>query len=171
VVGVFGEPESVERSVVRVVVFDVADRLLLFHTHDPVNPELGEWWELPGGGIEEGETYREAAVRELGEEAGIAVDAVQVGEPTWRRRASFRYRQTRRLQAEVIVAVRLTTLGPPVDGSARLDYEKEDYFDFAWWPVADVLTSRERFYPGRLPGLLPAFLAGHPIDEPLEIWS
>jgi 8-oxo-dGTP pyrophosphatase MutT (NUDIX family) len=37
--------------------------VLLFHTHDPTYPELGEWWELPGGGI---------AVRELREETGIA---------------------------------------------------------------------------------------------------
>jgi hypothetical protein len=52
-----------------------------------------------------------------------------------------------------------------------LDYEKEDYVDDAWWPVAEVLASRERFYPGRLPRLLPAFLAGQPIDEPFEHWS
>jgi len=71
----------------------------------------------------------------------------------------------------VIVAVRLATSGPAVDESDRLDYEKEDYFDFAWWPLADIQTSRERFYPGRLPQLLPTFLAGEAIDEPFEDWS
>ncbi len=161
----------VERSVVRLVVLDAAGQLLLFHTRDPVHPELGRWWELPGGGIEDGETYREAAVRELGEEAGIAVSAEQMGPPTWRRRATFRSRGTRRVQDEVIVAVRLPTVRPAVDASTRLDYEKEDYVDYAWWPVAEVLASRERFYPGRLPRLLPAFLAGQPIDEPFEHWS
>jgi 8-oxo-dGTP pyrophosphatase MutT (NUDIX family) len=166
-----GEPQAAERSVVRLVVLDVGARLLLFHTHDPVNPELGQWWELPGGGIEDGETYREAAIRELAEEAGIVVSAEQVGPPSWRRRASFRHRHTQRTQAEVIALVRLATPGPVVDGSARLDYEKEDYFDYAWWPVTDVLTSQERFYPGRLPDLLAIFLAGQPIDEPFEQWS
>ena len=29
----------------------------------------------------------------------------------------------------------------------------------------------DRFYPGRLPLLLPRFLAGDEIDEPFEIWS
>lgn len=161
----------VERTAVRLVVLDVDDRLLLFVARDPGQPRLGTWWELPGGGLDPGETYREAAVRELREETGIVVAPAQVGAPTWRRRATFRYRTRRHLQDEVVVAVRLPGPGPSVDGSGRWDYEQEDYLDFRWWPVADVVSSRERFYPGRLPALLTPFLAGEPIDEPFEFWS
>jgi 8-oxo-dGTP pyrophosphatase MutT (NUDIX family) len=161
----------VERSVVRAVVLDAHDRVLLFHTRDPSQPEQGTWWELPGGGIEPGETYREAVVRELAEEAGIAVRPDQVGAPTWRRQATFVYRGERRLNHEVIVAVRLPTSGPPVDGTARVGYEGDDYFDFRWCPVADILGSPARFYPGRLPELLGQFMAGEEIDEPFERWS
>src|SRR3954452_4510432 len=75
----------VERDVVRVVVGDGQDRILLFHTREISAPELGEWWELPGGGIDPGETHVDAAVRELREEAGIIVTPEQVGAPTWRR--------------------------------------------------------------------------------------
>lgn len=39
-----------------------------------VRHEGVDLWVLPGGGVREGETYREAAARELGEEAGIAAD-------------------------------------------------------------------------------------------------
>jgi 8-oxo-dGTP pyrophosphatase MutT (NUDIX family) len=161
----------IERSAVRLVVLDVSDAILLFHTHDPDHPDLGSWWELPGGGIDAGETYLDAAVRELREESGIVVEPSAVGRPTWRRRASFRHRQTRHLQDEVIVTVRLAGAGPDVDEAHRLDYEREDYFGFRWWPQTEIMASRERFYPGRLPVLLDAFLRGEQIDEPFELWS
>jgi 8-oxo-dGTP pyrophosphatase MutT (NUDIX family) len=161
----------IERSAVRLVVLDAPGKLLLFHTHDADHPDLGSWWELPGGGIDPGETYLDAAIRELREETGIIAVPSQVGPPTWRRRASFRHRQARRLQDEVVVTVRLAAPGPRIDESERLDYEKEDYFGFRWWPVPEVLSSRERFYPGQLPALLGAFLDGEEIEEPFELWS
>lgn len=161
----------IERSVVRLVVLDTQDKMLLFHTRDLGNPDLGTWWELPGGGIDPGETYRDAAVRELREETGIIAERSRVGPPAWKRRASFRYRQERRLYDEVIVTVRLPAPAPGIDESQRLDYEKEDDFGYRWWPVPEVLSSSERFYPGNLPTLLSAFLDGQEIDEPFELWS
>ncbi|NJP34479.1 NUDIX hydrolase [Micromonospora thermarum] len=161
----------VERRAVRLVVLDVDGRVLLFHTRDPEHPRLGTWWELPGGGMDPGETYLDTAARELREETGIVVDPALVGAPTWRRRASFLHRHRRHLQDEVVVPVRLAVPGPDVDETHRLAYEREDYFGFRWWRVADVTTGDGRFYPGRLPDLLPAFLAGERIDEPFELWS
>ncbi len=161
----------VERDAVRMVVRDCEDRILLFHTHDMTAPELGQWWELPGGGIDEGETWLLAALRELREETGILAVAAQVGPPAWRRTASFRYRRGRRLQHEVVVMVKLDGAGPVIDETGRLAYEREDYFDARWWPIAEVVASQDRFYPGRLPALLSPFLAGEEIDEPFELWS
>jgi 8-oxo-dGTP pyrophosphatase MutT (NUDIX family) len=161
----------IERTSVRLVVLDVHGDVLLFHTRDPEHPHLGTWWELPGGGMDAGETYLDTAIRELREESGIVVTAGQVGRPTWRRRASFVHRQLRHLQREVVMTVHLGEVGPAVDGTHRLDYEIEDYFGFRWWPVAEIVDARQRFYPGRLPALLRPFLAGEEIDEPFELWS
>jgi 8-oxo-dGTP pyrophosphatase MutT (NUDIX family) len=160
-----------ERDAVRLVVRDSEDRILLFHTHEVSAPELGVWWELPGGGIDAGETYLEAAVRELREETGMRVSAAQVGEPSWRRTSTFRHREFRHLQHEVVVEVRLEVPGSAIDEGERLDYEKEDYFDFRWWRIGDVLASAEPFYPRSLPALLQRFLDGEAIDEPFELWS
>jgi 8-oxo-dGTP pyrophosphatase MutT (NUDIX family) len=161
----------IERTAVRVVVIDSGERVLLLHTHDPTYPELGTWWELPGGGIDPGETSVETAIRELREETGIIVAPDAVGPPTWHRDASFRYRGERRLQHETVLAVRLPGPGPAVDGSQRVGFEDEDYFGYRWWAITDIVGSTGLFYPRRLPDLLPAFLDGAEIDEPLEVWS
>ncbi len=161
----------VERSAVRVVVLDPEDHLLLFRAREHTYPELGEWWELPGGGIEPGETYRQAAARELLEETGLQVGPETIGPAAWRRSATFRYRGTRRVQHEVVAVARLQVAQPDLDTSHQLLHETEDYLAWRWAQVGDVVASGDRFYPGKLPQLLPALLAGENIDEPFEHWS
>jgi hypothetical protein len=80
------------------------------------------------------------------------------------------YRRERRISHEVIVAVRLTASAPAVDGAGRVDFEDEDYFDYGWLPIAEVVAGGQRFYPGRLPEFLGPLLAGERIDEPFENW-
>jgi 8-oxo-dGTP pyrophosphatase MutT (NUDIX family) len=159
-----------ERDVVRVVVQDAHGDVLLFHAKDGAEPDVGMWWELPGGGLDPGETYAAAAVRELREETGIQVDVAAIGPPLWRRTASFRYRNVRHLQHEVVALVRIDAVAPDIDVAQRLDYERDDYPDFRWWPVADIVAGA-RFYPGRLAEYLPRLLTGEECDEPFELFS
>jgi 8-oxo-dGTP pyrophosphatase MutT (NUDIX family) len=161
----------IERNVVRLVVMDLEDRVLLFRIREPLHPEQGTCWELPGGGIDAGETYVAAALRELREETGILANPADVGPPSWRRRATFRHAGVRRLQSEIVVLVRLTVPGPAVDETEQLTDEKETYFGFRWWRIAELEMSTERFYPSRLPALLRRFLDGERIDEPFDYFS
>jgi TDG/mug DNA glycosylase family protein len=61
---VWGMPQ---RTGVRAVVLDPADRILLVRFADA----MGTWWATPGGGVDPGETDVEALTRELGEEVGL----------------------------------------------------------------------------------------------------
>jgi 8-oxo-dGTP pyrophosphatase MutT (NUDIX family) len=161
----------VERDVVRMVVLDVHAHALLFHTRDPTCPELGEWWELPGGGIEKGEDAVDSAIRELREEAGTMATPAQVGAPAWRRDATFRYRGMRHLQHERVLTVRLEVPGPSVNGSQRVGFEDEDYFGFRWWPIDDIVDNGNRFYPESAGDPAPPAASGEEIQEPFEVWS
>jgi len=160
----------IERNVVRVVVLDASNRVLLLQTRDRGNPAFGTSWELPGGGMEPGETYIQAAIRELREETGIAVDSGRVGKPTWRRDVEYTYRGERRLQHELVAMIRLDEDAPEVEDTQRVDFESEDHFGYRWWAVDEIACSDQRFYPRQLPTLLRLFLTGDEITEPLEVW-
>jgi 8-oxo-dGTP pyrophosphatase MutT (NUDIX family) len=113
----------------------------------------------------------QAAVRELVEEAGIVVEPWDVGRPSWHRQVTFQHAGERRVQDEVVVAIRLDDREPVVDETQQLPDELDTYLGARWWSVAEVEASQERFFPGRLPSLLRRFLDGEDIHEPFEYFS
>jgi 8-oxo-dGTP pyrophosphatase MutT (NUDIX family) len=160
-----------KRQAVRILVLDRTDRVLLLHIQEPLHPEEGACWELPGGGIAPEESVIDAALRELREETGIFIQAKEVGPPNWRRGVTFRHAGVRRVQDEVVVLVRLGVDGPAVDEAHQSADEIATYMGYRWWPVAEVERSAERFFPGQLPALLRRFLDGEHIEEPFEWFS
>jgi 8-oxo-dGTP pyrophosphatase MutT (NUDIX family) len=161
---------DLERSAVRVVLRDEGGRVLLFRAVQPSRTPDG-WWELPGGGLDPGESYVDAAVREIREETGLEITPGQVGPPRWRRSATWSARGIRRLQHEVVVEVRVPGQRPALSAAGQTAEELEEYVSARWWEPAELAGSEERFYPGRLAQLLPRFLAGETLDEPFERWN
>lgn len=55
----------------------IDNKILLMHRIREVNGKMEEYYVIPGGGVEENETYKEAAIREVKEEIGIDVKILQ----------------------------------------------------------------------------------------------
>ena len=137
---------DVERTSVRVVLRDVDGRVLLFQTIDPTMPEVGE-------------------------ETGFALAAREVSLPTWRRDSTYVRRHVRTWQHELVVSAQVPGAAPVPAPDGRTPEELDEYVGHRWWTVAEIAGSRERFFPGRLPDLLEAFLDGREIDEPFDLWN
>src|SRR4051812_34098783 len=84
------------RHSVRVLLLDEQDRLLLFRIEQP--DTCAAFWFPPGGGLEDREDARAAAVREVAEETGLG--DVVLGPEVWRRRHVFTWRGVRFDQRE-----------------------------------------------------------------------
>jgi 8-oxo-dGTP pyrophosphatase MutT (NUDIX family) len=162
---------DVERTSVRVVLRDRSHRLLLFAAIDPLMPETGAWWELPGGGMEPGESWADTAQREIAEETGLRLPPEAIAEPRWTRSATYLRRHRRVLQHELVVVADVDVERPSITRDGRTPEELEEYVGSRWWTVREVAASTERFFPGALPELLPRLLAGERIDEPFEVWN
>jgi mutator protein MutT len=69
-------------SVIRVVAAVIADGERLLVCQRPLYKRHGGLWEFPGGKCEPGESYADAAQRELWEELGVEVTGIEVPEFT-----------------------------------------------------------------------------------------
>ncbi|MFK0289890.1 NUDIX hydrolase [Streptomyces sp. NPDC090442] len=68
------ERDGIAKTVVGAVVAAPDGRVLLLHR--PADDYLGGLWELPSGGVNDGETLIEALRREVSEETGLAIETV-----------------------------------------------------------------------------------------------
>ena len=139
---------AIHRYAARVVVLDPAERVLLLNW---ANRKKGtNWWATPGGGMEEGEKARVAAIRELAEEAGIEVADMEG--PLWRSSHFFRSGADLVLQHEVFFMARVVADAVSMEGLDQ--FEAATSLGHRWWPLDELEASGEAIYPKGLADLV-----------------
>lgn len=145
------------RNGARVVLLTPDGRFLLFHFAYDDGPLAGtDYWGLPGGGIEEGESPEAAAVRELREETGIVAESVG----PLMAESSYDFRLSSGedvLQHDYHFLIRLDGLAA-LSRSGRTPEEIASLAGERWWTVEELRRSGERIIPADMATVLSGFL-------------
>ena len=145
------------RPAARVILIDLSDRILYLHGQEKRTGR--KFWVMPGGGVNKGETYKNAAVRELREETGMTLE---VGPCVWTRHHIYCWEAREHNQFEAFfIAKAISTDINPTD--------EDDYiFGHRWWSLDELRKSNEQFAPTNIASLLAPILSGEIPKEPFD---
>ena len=153
-----------ERPTARVLLFDPDNRIILMKGRLPAARDRPGVWFTVGGGVEPGETYAQAAAREIVEETGI--EDFILGPVVWLREGVMLLPEPTLLKEQYFVA--RCAGGEPVR-KAWTQVEHDLIDDIRWWSLPELMTTADRVFPPGLVGRLPPLLAGRMPKNPERI--
>lgn len=128
------------RPAARLLIVDQEDRLLLFRFDPEGKPSF---WATPGGACDPGESYIEAARREMWEETGFQLDP---GPEVARRIVEFTTIENEEVKSdERYFFVRVPT--GSIDTSGHTELELRVMTVHRWWQLDELRTSDEVIFP------------------------
>ena len=143
-----------ERLAARVVLLDPDHRVLLMRYDD--GPPNGSHWTTPGGGLNEGEDYRDGARRELAEETGWT-DIPLLGE-VLRRSLTMEYAGRLVRQRERLYLARTDQPRREIRGVEEM-HATDHIAAWRWWTLDELDRTTERVWPVGLADLIRDALA------------
>jgi len=136
-----------ERPAARILLMDPAGRVLLFRF---VAADRPPFWATPGGAVDPGETYEEAARRELLEETGIEADP---GPEIFARHVEFVTLEGVPVTAdERYFLIRTDTA--EIDTARHTDLERRVMQHWQWFDRETIAAHHELIYPEDLAEIL-----------------
>jgi ADP-ribose pyrophosphatase YjhB (NUDIX family) len=138
--------QPAHRRASRLVVLDKERRVLLF-LHARSNGE--SFWAPPGGGLENDETFQEAALREAAEELGMADLSMTL---LWKRSTSFFHMDYLVDQEECFFLLEGEL--PEPSTQVKKIWEREGILKTKWWSIQELESTKETLFPEDLPSQL-----------------